>query len=420
MKDAKPSEAGAASGAAARLLLYAVGDVAPSRARPETLFEKLGGRLREADIAFCQLEINITERGARLPQVRHTDRTTPAAAQALRDAGFGVVSFAGNHCMDWGPDGFHDTLAACKQAGLALVGVGSNIAEARKPLVIRSKGQRVAFLAYSSILPLGFWAEHDRAGCAPMRAHTVYEAIEPDQPGTPARIHTFPHRGDLAAMIDDIGRAKAQADVVVVSMHWGIHFVPALIADYQRDVGRAAIDAGADLILGHHAHILKGADVYKGKPILYSLCNFAVDLPMTPEHAASQGFREIQKLHADWQPDFDSTYNFPPESRRTVIAKCVIEGGELQGVSLLPAYIDRQSRPEILMATDPRFAEVADYLDAITRDQGLSARYVRRGDELLVMECETAQELLRGSESVAPRGGSTGARGGADLGRERK
>jgi poly-gamma-glutamate capsule biosynthesis protein CapA/YwtB (metallophosphatase superfamily) len=368
------------------VLLYAVGDVAPSRPDPDSLFEHVRGRLREADIAFCQLEINMTQRGGRLPQVRHTDRTGVEAAHALREAGFSVVSFAGNHCMDWGPDGFFDTLAALKSAQLGVVGVGANIREARRPLRVERKGQRIAFLAYSSILPLDFWADEHRPGCAPMRAFTVYEPIEPDQPGTPARIRTFAHPEDLAALVADIRAAKAQNDVVVLSLHWGIHFVPAVIADYQREVGRAAVDAGADLILGHHAHILKGADVHRGAPILYSLCNFAVDLPMTPEHAASKGFKEIQKLHPDWQPDFESSYNFPPESRRTVVVKCAIGQGRVKRVALLPAYVNRQSQPEILSARDPRFAEVADYLDAITRDQGLSARFERQGDELVIVE----------------------------------
>ena len=154
-----------------------------------------------------------------------------------------------------------------------------------------------------------------------MRAHTVYEAIEHDQPGTPVRIHTYPHREDLAAMCADIRAAKQQADVVAVSHHWGIHFVPYVLADYQPDVARAAIDAGADIVLGHHAHILKAVEIYKGKPIFYSLCNFATDLRMDEAHANSKGFREIQKLAPRWEPDFDSLYNFPEDSRMTVMVR---------------------------------------------------------------------------------------------------
>jgi poly-gamma-glutamate capsule biosynthesis protein CapA/YwtB (metallophosphatase superfamily) len=368
------------------ITIYAAGDIAPSRPDPDTLFTHVAPLLQSGDISFCQLEINMTSRGERLPQVRHTDRTGPEAALALKRAGFDVVSWASNHCMDWGRDGFFDTIDALRKADLAVVGVGANIAEARKPVIVEAQGKRVAFLAYSSILPMNFWAEDNRPGCAPMRGWTLYEQIEHDQPGTPARVHTFPHRDDLKALCDDIAKAKQQADIVLVSLHWGIHFVPALIADYQRDVGRTAIDAGADAILGHHAHILKGCDVYKGKPIIYSLCNFAVDLPMTPEHAQSKGFKEIQKLHPHWEPDFESTYNFPADCRRTIIAKLVVGNNGLQRVSLLPTYVNRQSQPEILTADDPRFAEVADYLEEITASQALTARYVRDGNELIIEE----------------------------------
>ena len=366
------------------LWLYAVGDVGPSRPDPDTLFDLARARLREADIAFMQLELPISTRGTRLPQVRHTDRAPAASAAAFRRAGFNVVSCAGNHCMDFGPDALFDTIAALKDSGLEVVGVGANIAEARKPVVVEAKGRRVAFLAYSSILPMSYWAEENRPGCAPMRAWTHYEQIEHDQPGTPCRVHTFPNREDLQALVHDVRQAKRQAEFVAVSLHWGIHFVPGVIADYQRDVGRAAIDAGADVIFGHHAHILKGVDVYKGKPIIYSLCNFAMDLHMDEKHARSKGFREIQKLHPEWQPNYDITYNFPPDSRYSVVAKCVLAAGGPVGVSLLPTFIGPMSQPEILNAGDPRFAEVRAYLEKHTSSQGLNARYVPRGDELLL------------------------------------
>jgi poly-gamma-glutamate capsule biosynthesis protein CapA/YwtB (metallophosphatase superfamily) len=364
--------------------LYAVGDIGPSRPDPSSLFVHVRDELRRADVAFCQLELCITQRGQRLPQCRHTDRTSARTAPALREAGFDVVSFAGNHCMDWGVDGLTDTIAALKGAELQVVGVGENIAVARRPALMTAKGQRIAYLAYSSILPIGYWAEESRPGCAPMRAWTLYEQIEHDQPGTPARIHTFPNRDDLQALREDVARARALADFVVVSLHWGIHFIPGVIADYQRDVGRAAIDAGADIILGHHAHILKGVDIYNGKPILYSLCNFAMDLPMDQKHANSKGFREIQKLHPDWQPNFDITYNFPPDSRYTVMVKTVLRDGKYVRTSLLPVFIGPMSQPELLSADDPRFEQVAAYLERYTASQGLNAVYERQGAELVL------------------------------------
>ncbi|HVY35440.1 MAG TPA: CapA family protein [Caulobacteraceae bacterium] len=368
------------------VLLYAVGDVAPDRPDPSECFALVRDTLRQADVAFCQLEANITERGERLPQCRHTHRASLRTGQALRDAGFSVVSFAGNHCMDWGRDGFSDTIDNLQAAGLAVVGVGATISQAREPAIVTVKGRRVAFLAYSSILPMGYWAEDKRPGCAPMRAWTHYEQVEHDQPGTPARIHTFAHREDLDALRSDIAEAKTKADVVIVSLHWGIHFIPAVIADYQREVGHAAVDAGADLVLGHHAHILKGAEVYRGKTIFYSLCNFAMDLRMDPAHAASKGFREIQALHPRWEPDFDSLYNFPDDSRMTAVVKAVIGRDGLGPVSVLPAYINRNAQPEILKSGDPRFSEVVGYLGSVTQSQALNARYIPLGDEVQIQE----------------------------------
>jgi poly-gamma-glutamate synthesis protein (capsule biosynthesis protein) len=88
--------------------------------------------------------------------------------------------------MDWGQEAFFDTIEALKGEGISVIGVGKNIEEARKPAILESKGSRVAFLAYNTILPMGYWADANRPGCAPMRAWTLYEQIEHDQPGTPA------------------------------------------------------------------------------------------------------------------------------------------------------------------------------------------------------------------------------------------
>ncbi len=368
------------------ILFYAVGDVLPERADPLSIFQQVTPTLREADLAFCQLEANISERGVRLPQVRHTTRIQRAAAAALKEAGFNIVSFAGNHCMDWGAEAFFDTIDALREQSLTVLGVGHNITEARQPRIIEKNGVRVAFLAYSSILPMNFWAEENRPGCAPMRAWTHYEPIEPDQPGTPCRIHTYPHGGDLEQLVADIKTARGHADVVIMSIHWGIHFIPAVIADYQRIVAHVAIDAGADLILGHHAHILKGVEVYKGKPIFYSLCNFAVDLPMTPEHANSKGFREIQVLHPDWKVDFSSNYNFPPDSQKTIVVKCLINKDGVLRTSFLPAFIDATANPRLLSRGDPKFLEVVRYIEEATSSQNLSARFTIDGDEVVVTE----------------------------------
>jgi len=105
---------------------------------------------------------------------------------------------------------------------------------------------------------------------------------------------------------------------------------------------------------------------------------------MDKAHAESKGFKEIQTLHPDWQPDFESSYNFPADARRTIVAKCLIEGGKVKRVSLLPTYVNRQSQPELLKATDARFDEVVGYLEEITRAAGLNGEYKRDGDEVVI------------------------------------
>jgi poly-gamma-glutamate synthesis protein (capsule biosynthesis protein) len=368
-------------------VVLATGDVAPDRAQPDECFAATAPLLRSAELTFGQLETSFAATGTRLPQARHAVLTPPAAAAALGRAGYDVMSMAGNHCLDWGSEALLATRRELEAAGVAVVGAGADIAIARTPVIrTLADGTRVAWLAYCSILPQAYWAEERRAGCAPLRAHTLYEPIEPDQPGTPARAHTFAHAGDLAAMQDDIRRARRHAEVVLVSQHWGIHFVRATIADYQREVARAAVAAGADAILGHHAHVLKGAELIDGRPVFYSLGNFACDLRMTPEHAAHPSFREIQQLAENWEPDFDSLYNFPPASRLSAIVRLQIAAGRIVETALLPLWIGRDAVPRVQQAGDAHFAEVQAYLQAVSAEAGLNARFAAQ-DDRLVMAC---------------------------------
>jgi poly-gamma-glutamate synthesis protein (capsule biosynthesis protein) len=367
------------------IVLYAAGDVGPNRENPDTMFQHVTPLISQGDIAFCQLEPALSRRGTPLPQARLAMRADPAAAGAIRRAGFDVVSFASNHCMDWGVDAFFDTIQALQEQGLHVIGVGANLEEARRPAIIRKNDTAIAFLGYNSILPQGYWAEKDRPGCAPLRAHTLYEQIEHDQPGTPARIHTFTHRGDLEAMREDIRKARQQADIVIVSMHNGIHFVPAVIADYQKEAARAAIDAGADLVLCHHTHILKGTEVYKGKAIFYSLANFALESPFTFDEKAKQkdSFKEIQSLSPDWKPEKKS---LPPDSYKTILVKCVIRDRRIARVSFLPVQLNDREEPEVLTAEDPRFADIVAYMEEISASQGLETGYRVEGDEVVLTD----------------------------------
>jgi poly-gamma-glutamate capsule biosynthesis protein CapA/YwtB (metallophosphatase superfamily) len=365
--------------------ILAVGDIAPDRADANECFDLIREDLQRAGLAFCQLETCLTEGGSRLPQARHAVRGRPSIAAALRGANFGVVSFASNHCLDWGAAALLETLEHLRSRGIDVVGAGANITEARRCVMKQVGGCRVAFLAYCSILPAGYWAEAGRAGCAPMRAFTHYEQIETDQPGTPCRVHTYANRPDLEQLRADIQAAREVADVVMVSMHWGIHFVEAVIADYQREVGHAAIDAGADVVLGHHAHILKGVEVYRGRPIFYSLGNFAVDLRIDAAHAASASFREIQVLNPKWTVDLEGLYNFPDDSRMTLVIEIITNARGIEQINMLPAYINGSAQPRLLAPDEPLFTRVADYLGHICRAAGLNGQWVQRDRGLMLL-----------------------------------
>jgi poly-gamma-glutamate capsule biosynthesis protein CapA/YwtB (metallophosphatase superfamily) len=365
--------------------ILAVGDIAPDRSDPNECFELIRADLQRASFAFCQLETCLTEGGLRLPQARHAVRGRPAIAAALKGANFGVVSLASNHCMDWGGPALLETLEHLRSRGVEVVGAGANIAAARRCVVKQVAGCRVAFLAYCSILPMGYWAEAGRVGCAPMRAFTYYEQIETDQPGTPCRTHTYAHKGDLQQLRADIAAARVLADVVIVSMHWGIHFVEAVIADYQREVGHAAIDAGADVVLGHHAHILKGFELYRDRPIFYSLGNFAVDLRIDAAHAASPSFREIQALNPKWVVDLEGLYNFPEDSRMTLVVEMIMSGRGIEQINMLPAYINSSAQPRLLAPAEPLFSQVSDYLGHICRAAGLNGAWLQRDRGLALM-----------------------------------
>jgi poly-gamma-glutamate capsule biosynthesis protein CapA/YwtB (metallophosphatase superfamily) len=384
------------------IIFYAAGDIAPWREDVNTIFQHVRPVLKRGDLAFCQLESFISNRGIPMPQVNpvaqkegkpfmHQDAQL---AKAIRNAGFDVVSFASNHCLDLGYDAFFDTIEAVLKEGMYMIGVGANITEARKPAIVKRKGAKIAFLAYNSILPSGYWAIPTKPGCAPLRGITVYEPLEPAQPGRPARVMTYPHRADLQAMIDDIEKVKSQADIVIVSQHCGIHFVPALLADYQKDIAHAAIDSGADLVLQHHAHILKGIEVYKGKAIFYSLCNFALELPIRKEsQGRPPGLEELVRweMYPDYLPfaKYDPscpTFPFHPEARQSLMVKCIITNKKIRRVSFLPVYLNNQAEPEIQKRGDAKFAEIVNYMEEISRNQKLTTEYRVRGDEVVIID----------------------------------
>jgi poly-gamma-glutamate synthesis protein (capsule biosynthesis protein) len=373
-------------------VVLAVGDVILNRDDPASMFHSVGEVLRGGDITFGNCETPYPERLSRNPVTAYALWGDVSNVPALREiAGFDVMAFANNHTLDHNYEGLESTLQLLRGNGIATCGAGDDIDEARKPAIVEHNGTRVAFLAYNSILFEGYAADVGEAGAAPLRVHTHYEHIEHEQPGTAPKIYTFPDPSDLAALLEDVRNAKAQADVVALSVHWGLHFVPALIADYESVVARAAIDAGADIILGHHAHILKGIDSYRGKVIFHNLGNFAMDVPKLREGRMSSP--KITMLYGRYpnflqhHDDYPS-YPFPVDARKTLIVKIGVMDGEVQRVSFLPCHIEPDNTPRILAPDEPLFDEVVEYMQSIGEEAGLTAGLQVDGPEVVVTPVE--------------------------------
>lgn len=367
------------------ITIAAVGDLSPNRDDPESIFALNAHLLRKADITFGQLETPFSERG--VPHIGRgsVKRASPKNVSALTYAGFDIVSFAGNHALDFGYDAFFDTIDLLGKNGIEVVGVGRNLEEARKPVIMERDGVRVAFLAYNSITMAqlrGYAADTNMPGCNPLRVYTMYEPTGfAYQPGTPAKAITFAYPEDKERMIEDISMTKATADLVVVSQHAGVALVHAVVAMYQREIARVAIDAGADIVLQHHAHMLKGVETYKGRVIFYGLGNIAHE----SGHTRDDRFRkETSEFYGDKVEPSWEAYPYPSECRKTLIAKILASKKQVEKVTYVPCYINQEAQAEILMRGDKRRSEVYRYVEELTSSQGLNAKFSWEGDEVSI------------------------------------
>ncbi|UCF55782.1 MAG: CapA family protein [Deltaproteobacteria bacterium] len=190
-----------------------------------------------------------------------------------------------------------------------------------------------------------------------MRATTFYDPID-FQPGSPPRILSVPLEEDIAAMQEDIRKARVIADSVVIFMHWGIRMVPKILASYQQPVAHAAIDAGADLIIGHHSHVPKAVEVYRGKVCFYSIGNFMTNLTDWRERFKSPDWNLIW-----YKVDPDSLYGFPVDCEKLILPRVVFNNEGVKKVGFLTAHMNKLAQPEVLASSDPRFQEFVEYME---------------------------------------------------------
>lgn len=226
------------------------GDVTLADAFADTVGDDYGwafanmNEYRQADVAMVNLENPLTKATTPLPDKAFNFKADPESVKVLLDGGVDIVNLANNHTMDYQTAGLVETMATLNQAGIHHIGAGRDIQEARRPEIIEVKGQRIAYLGYYD-----------------SDLHAAGETT----PGTNAR------RNEQVAA--DIRAIRKQVDWVVVNYHWGQELAEQP-GDWQVELAHFTIDQGADLVVGHHPHVLQGAEIYKGRPIAYSLGNF--------------------------------------------------------------------------------------------------------------------------------------------------
>lgn len=368
-------------------LIRAVGDVAAFREEPEAAFEDVGQTLRAADVTICQNERHYTKRDGAAFETEFTEMVPPENARALAAAGFDVVSCASNHTLDGGPEVLFDTVEVLENLGCEVLGVGRDLGAAREPVILERGATTIGFLSYCSVLRDGHEATKNSPGAAPMRATTEYHQVD-YQPGTPPARLTFPDQEDLQNLVADIQRLSDAVDFVLLWLHWGVHLETATIADYQPEVAHAAIDAGADVIVGTHPHLLKGVDWYDGCPIFYSLGNFAFDNPLWKIREWLEASEELEQILDLYEWDLDEADEgnaFPPECRKSVVLEFELGEDSFDEYYLRPVQIDHQSIPHFVERGTDAFEDIRQYLTNISSSEDLETSYRSVGDRFLVV-----------------------------------
>ncbi len=348
-------------------VLLAVGDVAPLHPL-DAASSGSGGvwdYLRSAVLATANLELPLTTRGASVDKAI-TLRAGPELAPSLREVGIGLVTIANNHALDYGTEGLSDTLSSLRDAGVVAVGGGRDLEEATQPALVSVGEASVAVFGLASTLPPGFAAGPGRPGIAPIRARSSFyvDAVTLDeQPGMSPWVETEVVQEDVRRTCERVGSAREEADLVVVHIHWGIPngwcaAFQGPLADYQRPLGHALIDAGADLVVGHHSHVVHGVERYKDGLIAYSLGHFLF-------HSMSED-RETALTNS--YPPYDLSSLQTGEARQTVILELEVAGNRMRSVSFRPVRMNAQGEPEFARGAEAeavlgRLAEHSSRMD---------------------------------------------------------
>jgi poly-gamma-glutamate synthesis protein (capsule biosynthesis protein) len=262
----------------------AVGDFMISRRPTAEEIARTRALFGDAEIVVANIDTVLSAEGTPVPKWA-TLRGPREAAHDLRAMGIDVAVMANNHAMDFRAAGMLDTRAAFAEAGVHSVGAGIDLAAATQPVIMERHGLRIAVLAVACTLPVESPAAEDWPGIAPARvryAFVVDDSLSSEQPGSLPSIRSWIELEELERVQRDVRDAAARSDAVIAVAHWGVPrpwrapFHPAVL-EYQRQLGRAMVEAGAVAVIGNHPHELHGIELVDGAPVAYSVGNFWID-----------------------------------------------------------------------------------------------------------------------------------------------
>ena len=329
---------------------------------PTVPFGRVTKELDAADLVFANLECLLADPPAEFATNQAAFHATSegfyagaVAGEALKLAGFAGVGCANN--VTYGEDAIRASLARLQELGIPVTGAGLNRDEAHRPLIIEKHGVRFGFMQRTSIFwPRGQAAGPLSPGVATLAAHTAYQPRVANRAGVPPIILTMAADQELDEYIEEIQALRPQVDVMVSSHHWGL---AGEVLQYQKQIAHAAIDAGADIIMGHGVHAITPIEVYKDKPIFYGLGCFSFN--------EGHGGRDSTFEAVNWLG---------------LLAKVTVEDKKVIKVTCVPVRHNERNETLIRSASDER-VEI-DKLRADSKKLGTSL--TMRGDELVVTE----------------------------------
>jgi len=283
----------------------------------ESAYRGFSDLFNRSDLVFGNLECSLSDRGEKLLGKGIWLRASPDKADLLKEGGFSLVSLANNHILDYGNDALLDTISFLDEKEIGHVGAGKDIEAAREPEIFKKGDTSIGFLAYNEF-SYYFWSYKEKRKFL----------AEKDLPGTAPM--------DLSPLIEDVKKLKSSVDMVAVSLHWGIEESNNETQE-QRRIAHALIDAGADIIIGHHPHVIQGLEIYKNRPILYSLGNYIFD-----------------------QND--------ENNKQGMVAEIEILKGELQALSLYPLYVKDKREP--IIPEGDKLTEIMDKISKLSKGMG--------------------------------------------------